>query len=96
MRYSCGIYDPRAAVSGLTVIRMVQLIDALPMPDQNNDQGAGERYAAKMARYTGVKEEHAKIAEHEQVVLWTDYFRPGNTSKISQPARRLHRRRRPS
>ena len=23
-----------------------------------------------------MKEEHAKIAEHEIIILWTDYFRP--------------------
>src|SRR5207253_9720311 len=31
--------------------------------------------------YTAVKEEHAKIAEHEIVILWTDYFKPEHLEK---------------
>jgi nickel superoxide dismutase len=72
----CGIYDPHAAqLAALTVVRMVQLIQALPAPDPNAGKEAIDTYAMQMARYTGVKEEHAKICEHELVVLWTDYFK---------------------
>lgn len=66
----CGIYDPHAAqIAAHTVIRMVQLIEGL---GELND-------AAKLHtfnRHVAVKEEHAKIAEHEIIVLWTDYFKP--------------------
>ena len=78
----CGIYDPHGAqVAALTVIRMVQLIEALPAPDPGAGKQQLEQYAQQMARYTGVKEEHAKICEHELVVLWTDYFRPEHQQK---------------
>ncbi len=77
----CGIYDPHAAqVAALTVVRMVQLIQALPAPDAGNKE-AVDTYAMQMARYTEVKEEHAKICEHELVVLWTDYFKPEHLEK---------------
>ncbi|HZQ36922.1 MAG TPA: superoxide dismutase, Ni [Dehalococcoidia bacterium] len=77
----CGIYDPHAAqVAALTVVRMVQLIQALPAPDASNKE-ATDTYAMQMARYTEVKEEHAKICEHELVVLWTDYFKPEHLEK---------------
>ena len=72
----CGIYDPHnAQVAALTVIRMVQLIEGLPQ--DGGDQTAQQSFG----RYVGVKEEHAKIAEHELVVLWTDYFKPEHLEK---------------
>ena len=78
----CGIYDPHnAQIAALTVIRMIQLMDGLPTPDGTASPEQLEQYAMQMARYTGVKEEHAKIAEHELVVLWTDYFKPEHLQK---------------
>lgn len=78
----CGIYDPHAAqVAALTVIRMVQLIEGLPKPDAGAAKEQSDTYAMQMARYTEVKEEHAKICEHELVVLWTDYFKPEHLDK---------------
>ena len=66
----CGIYDPHAAqIAAHTVIRMVDLIEGL---GELND-------AAKLHtfnRHVAVKEEHGAIAEHEIIILWTDYFRP--------------------
>lgn len=77
----CGIYDPHnAQVAALTVIRMLQLIENLQKPD-GSDKAAGDLYAAQISRYTAVKEEHAKICEHELVILWTDYFRPEHAEK---------------
>ncbi len=79
----CGIYDPHAAqVAALTVIRMVQLIQALPKPESSASKDALDTYAMQMSRYTSVKEEHAKLCEHELVVLWTDYFRPEHVEKF--------------
>jgi nickel superoxide dismutase len=73
----CGIYDPHAAqIAALTVIRMFQLMDQLPMPDPNADKGQVDPLFQTMARYIAVKEEHAKLVEHEVVILWTDYFKP--------------------
>jgi nickel superoxide dismutase len=78
----CGIYDPHAAqVAALTVIRMVQLTEALPMPADGADKAQWDQYTAQIARYTAVKEEHAKICEQELVILWTDYFKPEHLQK---------------
>lgn len=77
----CGIYDPHMAqVAALTVVRMVQLIEALPAPAEG-DKAAIDTYAMQVSRYTAVKEEHAKICEHELVILWTDYFKPEHLEK---------------
>ena len=66
----CGIYDPHnLQVAAHTVIRMVQLLEGLP--DQLDKATLNTA-----ARHIAVKEEHAAIAEHEIIVLWTDYFRP--------------------
>lgn len=78
----CGIYDPHAAqIAALTTVRMVQLIDGLQKPDAGADKAAWDLYTQQIARYVAVKEEHAKIAEHELVVLWTDYFKPEHLEK---------------
>jgi nickel superoxide dismutase len=77
----CGIYDPHMAqVAALTVVRMVQLIEALPAPAAG-DKAATDTYDMQISRYTAVKEEHARICEHELVILWTDYFKPEHLEK---------------
>jgi nickel superoxide dismutase len=35
----------------------------------------------QVSRYVAVREEHAKIVEHEIVILWTDYFKPEHLEK---------------
>ena len=35
-----------------------------------------DAYLHTLSRYIAVKEEEAKLVEHEIVILWTDYFRP--------------------
>ena len=78
----CGIYDPHAAqVAALTVVRMVQLIEGLQKPGEGASKQESDFYHHQLTRYTQVKEEHAKIAEHELVVLWTDYFKPEHLEK---------------
>ncbi len=78
----CGIYDPHAAqIAALTVVRMVQLIEALPMPGQGAGKADFDLYGMQLSRYTAVKEEHAKLCEHEIIVLWTDYFKPEHLQK---------------
>src|SRR3954452_17929520 len=80
----CGIYDPHAAqIGALTVIRMVQLIQALEKPADGAPKEQWDTYAMQIARYSAVKEEHAKIVEHELIVLWTDYFKPEHLEKHS-------------
>jgi nickel superoxide dismutase len=78
----CGIYDPHAAqIAALTVIRMVQLIQGLQAPGNDATKEAWDLYGAQISRYVAVKEEHAKIVEHEIIVLWTDYFKPEHLQK---------------
>ena len=80
----CGIYDPHAAqVAALTVIRMVQLIQGLAKPGDGASKDEWDLYTQQISRYVAVKEEHAKLVEHEIIILWTDYFRPEHVEKHS-------------
>ena len=73
----CGIYDPHAAqIAAHTVIRMVDLIEGL---GELNETAKAHTFA----RHVAVKEEYARIAEHEIIILWTDYFRPEHAEKYS-------------
>ena len=73
----CGIYDPHGAqIAALTVVRMVQLIQGLQKPDAGASKEEWDTYTMQISRYAAVKEEHAKLCEHEIIVLWTDYFKP--------------------
>lgn len=66
----CGIYDPHnAQIAAHTVIRMIDLMEGL---GELNDPQKLQTFA----RHVAVKEEHAAIAEHEIIILWTDYFKP--------------------
>jgi nickel superoxide dismutase len=78
----CGIYDPHMAqIAALTVVRMVQLIDALQQPGANASKAEWDTYGMQISRYTAIKEEHARLCEHELIILWTDYFRPEHLEK---------------
>ena len=78
----CGIYDPHAAqIAALTVVRMVQLIQGLQMPAQGASKEEWDTYMMQISRYTAVKEEHAKLCEHEIIILWSDYFKPEHLQK---------------
>jgi len=80
----CGIYDPHAAqIAALTVIRMVQLIQGLQMPAESAGKDAMDTYGMQISRYSQTKEEHARLCEHEIIILWTDYFRPEHVEKHS-------------
>ncbi|MYA59409.1 MAG: superoxide dismutase, Ni [Chloroflexi bacterium] len=66
----CGIYDPRDAIQAAqTCIRMTELIqesgDVSDVSARNN-----------LIRYVAAKEEHAKKAKDDILVIWTDYFKP--------------------
>ena len=74
----CGIYDPHTAqIAAHTVIRMVDLIEGLG--DLNETAKAHT-----FARHVAVKEAHAALAEHEIIILWTDYFRPEHAEQFPQ------------
>jgi nickel superoxide dismutase len=60
---------------------MVQLIQGLQQPGQNASKEEWDTYGMQISRYTAVKEEHAKMCEHEIIVLWTDYFKPEHLEK---------------
>ena len=78
----CGIYDPHAAqLAALTVVRMVQLIGALQKPADGASKEEWDTYAMQISRYAATKEEHARLCEHELIILWTDYFRPEHVEK---------------
>jgi nickel superoxide dismutase len=78
----CGIYDPHTAqIAALTVVRMVQLIQGLQQPGTDASKNDWDTYGMQISRYTAIKEEHAKLCEHELIILWTDYFRPEHLEK---------------
>ena len=80
----CGIYDPHMAqIAALTVVRMVQLIQGLQKPGDGASKEDWDTYTMQISRYSATKEEHAKLCEHELIVLWTDYFRPEHVEKHS-------------
>ncbi len=73
----CGIYDPKPAqIAAATVLKMVQLIEALPKENPSvNDRN-------KFVRCVWTKEEHARKCKEELLILWTDYFKPEHLSKF--------------
>ncbi len=72
----CGIYDPRDAIQAAqTVIRMTELIE------QKGNESSNEALNS-LTRYIMVKEEHAKKAKNEILVIWTDYFKPEHIAKF--------------
>jgi nickel superoxide dismutase len=78
----CGIYDPHfAQIAALTVVRMVQLIQALEKPGDGASKDQWDTYTMQLSRYSAIKEQHASMCEHEIVILWTDYFRPEHLEK---------------
>ena len=68
----CGIYDPRDAIQAAeTVVKMTSLIKDL--------EAKGLKTAsdyAQLVRFTVVKEEHARKAKNDILIIWTDYFNP--------------------
>lgn len=68
----CGIYHPHDALQAAdTVIKMTSLIQDL------GEKGSLDLTACHaMARYVMIKEQHAKKAKDELLILWTDYFKP--------------------
>ncbi|RLD09047.1 MAG: superoxide dismutase, Ni [Chloroflexota bacterium] len=87
----CGIYDPiTAQINALTVVRMIDLMDALT----TGEEKPLLEFHNAMTRYVAVKEEHAEKAKHEIRVIWGDFIKdayleaypqlPGLVHKIMQ------------
>ena len=81
----CGIYDPHEAqIAALTVLRMDQLIAELPplAPELKPEDRLAA--AAKLARYTAVKEQHSEKVKQEIRVIWGDYFTADHLKQFPQ------------
>lgn len=78
----CGIYDPKPAqIAAATVLKMVQKIQELTVPDEN-DQKSLYDYHNNIVRFIWTKEEHAQKCKEEILILWTDYFKPQHLKKF--------------
>jgi nickel superoxide dismutase len=72
----CGVYDSASArVAAEAVLSMTKKILDLKVPD-SGDAKAMAAYHNTLTRYIMVKEEQARIAKEEILILWTDYFKP--------------------
>ncbi|MBO82736.1 MAG: superoxide dismutase, Ni [Actinobacteria bacterium] len=68
----CGIYDPHDAIEAAqTCIRMTELILEKKDSDDTNS----------ITRYIVAKEDHAKKAKDDLLIIWTDYFKPEHLEK---------------
>jgi nickel superoxide dismutase len=66
----CGIYDPSAAqIAALSVIRMIDLMNAADKSDEL-------AYHNDMARYVAVKETEAIKCKNEIAIIWGDFIKP--------------------
>jgi len=66
----CGIYDPISAqIAALSVIRMVDLMEALEKSDSLE-------YINTITRHISVKEEEAEKVKHEVRIIWGDFIKP--------------------
>lgn len=78
----CGMYDPTAAkMAAATVLKMVEKINELPTPD-DDDSKAVREYTNAATRMVLVKEQHAEICKREVLILWTDYFKAEHLEKF--------------
>lgn len=77
----CGVYDPASArISAEAALSMTKKILDLKAPD-SGDAKATAAYHNTLTRYIMVKEEQARIAKDELLILWTDYFKPVHLEK---------------
>jgi nickel superoxide dismutase len=74
----CGVYDPSSArIAAEAVLSMTKKILDLKVPD-GGDAKATANYHNTLTRYILVKEEQARVAKDELLILWTDYFKPAH------------------
>ncbi len=77
----CGVYDPASArISAEAALSMTKKILDLKAPD-SGDAKATAAYHNTLTRYIMVKEEQARVAKEEILILWTDYFKPVHLEK---------------
>ena len=77
----CGIYDPASArIAAEAALSMTKKILDLKAPD-GSDAKATANYHNTLTRYIMVKEEQARVAKDELLILWTDYFKPVHLEK---------------
>jgi nickel superoxide dismutase len=85
----CGIYDPHHAIIGaLTVIRMVDLINAKV---KEHGTGSTAEFINGMARYIAIKEEHAELTKHEIRVIWGDFIKEEHVEAYPQLPELVHK-----
>lgn len=71
----CGIYDPIAAqIAALSVIRVVDLMEALEKSDSLD-------YINTISRHVAVKETEAEKVKHEVRIIWGDFIKPPMVEK---------------
>ena len=84
----CGIYDPiPAQIDALTVVRMMDLMDALA----EGDEKPRKTFHNSMTRYIAAKEEHAEKAKHEIRVIWGDFIKDAHVEKYPQLPGLVHK-----
>jgi len=72
----CGIYDPISAqIAALSVIRMIDLMEALEKSDSLE-------YINTITRHIAVKEEEAEKVKHEVRIIWGDFVKPPMIEKF--------------
>jgi len=73
----CGIYDPiTAQIATLSVIRMIDLMEALPKSESLE-------YINAITRHIAVKEEEVEKIKHEIRIIWGDFIKPPMIEKFS-------------
>ena len=84
----CGIYDPiTAQIAALTVVRMIDLMTDLEKTHPDKDVA----FFNSMARYVGVKEEHAEKVKNEIRVIWGDYMKAQHLEKYPDVHALVHK-----
>ena len=74
----CGIYDPSTAqIAALSVIRMVDLMEALDKSDSLS-------YINTITRHVKVKEEEAEKVKHEIRIIWGDFIKPPQVEQFPE------------
>ncbi len=83
----CGIYDPnRAQVAALSVIRMIDLIEAtMQMKPESEAQ-----YQNNLSRYIATKEEEAIKCKEEIRIIWGDFIKPPHVEQYPQIHQLVH------
>jgi nickel superoxide dismutase len=84
----CGIYDPTPAqIDALTVVRMMDLMDALAEGEEKSQTD----FHNSMSRYVAVKESHAEKAKHEIRVIWGDFIKDPHVEKYPELPGLVHK-----